>query len=500
MTDMTNANFYALVQQRFPTDRGSACIETAEGLVYSWKDLHRGSGRIANWLAALGMAPGARVAVQVEKSPECLMLYLATLRAGLVYLPLNTAYQKAEIEYFLADAQPELVVCTPARRGEIEPLAQRAKCRHVHTLGEARDGSLLQMAAPHADDFDTRLCQPTDLAAILYTSGTTGTPRGAVLTRAAFVASAAASAANLGWQPDDCWLLCMPIAHVGGLSILTRCLAARRCVALAPRFDAALLPQWIDGARVTLVSLVPTMLERVLDAHPGWRGSPGLRAILLGGAVATPRLVARTTERGLPVLTSYGLTETCAQVTATRYATRFSPLDRGAGQPLPGVDVRVVDGRIEVRGPTLMAGYLGEPPLVPGAWFDTGDLGEIDAHGCLHVHARRTDLIVTGGENVYPAEVERVLEDFPGVASAGVFGVPDATWGQTVAAALVAERDPPSDAVLVAFLAARLAPHKRPRHVCYVPRLPQTTAGKLDRAALAAFAAVLRPLSATAAG
>jgi o-succinylbenzoate---CoA ligase len=337
-------------------------------------------------------------------------------------------------------------------------------------------------------------------AAILFTSGTTGTPRGAVLTRAAFIASAAASAANLGWAPDDCWLLCMPIAHVGGLSIVTRCLAARRCVALAPRFDAQLFPAWIDAQQVTLVSLVPTMLERVLDAHPDWRGSSRLRAILLGGAVATPRLLARAAERGLPVLASYGLTETCAQVTATGYATRFAPHDRGAGAPLAGIDLRVVDGRIEVRGPTLMAGYLGEPPLAPGAWFDTGDLGEIDADGCLHVHARRTDLIVTGGENVYPAEVERALESFSGIAAAGVFGVPDVTWGQTVAAALVAGREPPPDAALAAFLALRLAPHKRPRRICYVPRLPHTAAGKLDRAALASCAAALRPLSGIASG
>jgi O-succinylbenzoic acid--CoA ligase len=337
-----------------------------------------------------------------------------------------------------------------------------------------------------------------DAAAIMYTSGTTGVPRGAVLTRAALVASAAASAANLGWQPDDCWLLCMPLAHVGGLSILTRCLVARRCVALAPRFDAAAFPDAVEEARVTLVSLVPTMLDRVLDARPDWTAPARLRAILLGGAVATPRLLRRAVGRGLPVLVSYGLTETCAQVTATPYATRYAPLGQGAGLPLPGTRVRVVDGRIEVGGATLMAGYLGLPPLVPGAWFDTGDLGEIDARGCLHVHARRTDLIVTGGENVYPAEVEHALEACPGIAGAGVFGVADETWGQTVAAVLVAEAAPPPDAALQAYFAAHLAPHKRPRRICYAPRLPQTAAGKLDRGALAAHEPALRPLAASA--
>ena len=256
---------------------------------------------------------------------------------------------------------------------------------------------------------------------------------------AALVASAAASAANLGWAADDRWLLCMPIAHVGGLSIVTRCLAARRCVVLMPRFDAQRLPAVIDARRVTLASLVPTMLARVLDAHPDWRAPAHLRAILVGGAAAPPALLRRAVERGLPMLPSYGLTESCAQIVAAPYAARHDPAGYGAGIPLPGVELRVVDGRIEIRGPMLMAGYWNEPPLAPDAWFDTGDLGEIDARGCLHVHARRTDLIVTGGENVYPAEVERALETLPGIAAAGVFGIASDEWGQEVAAALVAD-------------------------------------------------------------
>ncbi|MEP7182129.1 MAG: AMP-binding protein [Betaproteobacteria bacterium] len=338
-------------------------------------------------------------------------------------------------------------------------------------------------AVPHAD-----------AAAILYTSGTTGEPRAAVLTRSALVASAAASAANLGWQPDDCWLLCMPLAHVGGLSIVTRCLAARRATAVEPHFDAGRFPEWISAHRITLASLVPTMLARVLDAHPDWRWPPSLRAVLLGGAPASSALLRRAGERGIPLLPCYGLTETCAQVTAARYETRFSPADRGVGPPLPGADVRIVEGHIEVRGPMLMAGYWNAPSLRPGAWFDTGDVGTLDAAGNLHVRARRTDLIVTGGENVYPAEVERALESFPGIAAAGVFGVPDEAWGQTVAAALVANGAEPDDAALQEYFGARLAPHKRPRRICFVPRLPQTAGGKLDRRSLAGFTLALRPL------
>jgi len=336
---------------------------------------------------------------------------------------------------------------------------------------------------------------PPDAAAIIYTSGTTGRARGAVLTRAALLASAQASAANLGWQDYDCWLLAMPLARVGGLSILTRCLIARRAVALAAHFDAAQLPRIIDEQRITLLSVVPTMLSLLLDAHPGWRAPAHLRAVLVGGAAAAPRLLARAAGRGVPVVITYGCTETSSQIVATPYAARFDAARHAAGRPLAGAEVRIVGGHIQARGPMRMAGYLGEPPLAADAWFDTGDLGTLDAEGRLHLHARAGDLIVTGGENVYPAEVERVLSTCPGIAEAAVFGLPDETWGQVVAAALVATNAPPSEAELATFIDEQLARHKRPRQVCFVPGLPHTAGNKLDRQALPAMAAALRPVS-----
>ncbi len=329
---------------------------------------------------------------------------------------------------------------------------------------------------------------------MIHTSGTTGAARAAVLTRAAIEASALASEANLGWQDDDCWMLCMPLAHVGGLSILTRCLIARRCVALEPHFDVPGFIQRLRAQRVTLLSLVPTMLARLLDEHPAWHGDGQLRAILLGGAAATPSMVERATDRQLPVLVTYGLTETCSQVTTTPYALRFAAAARGVGAPLPGIEVRVRDDRIEVRGPVVMTGYWDEPPLQPDAWLDTGDLGAFDRDGFLHVHARRHDLIVTGGENVYPIEVENTLAACPGVVAAAVFGVPDALWGQSVAAVVVADRRTLTLARMRDHVARHLAPHKQPRQIAFADRLPQTRAGKLDRAALAGFAASLQPL------
>jgi O-succinylbenzoic acid--CoA ligase len=355
----------------------------------------------------------------------------------------------------------------------------------------------VEIAAEQVQAAQAAAALPADAAAVLYTSGTTGRARGAVLTRPALLASAEASRANLGWQDDDCWLLAMPVARVGGLSIVTRCLAARRAVALAPGFDAALLPQALVQQRVTLLSLVPTMLSLLLEAHPDWAPPAHLRALLLGGAAASPTLLERAAARRLPIVITYGCTETCSQVAATPYAMRFDAAACGAGRPLPTVQLRIDgSGHIQVNGPMLMAGYLGEPPLVPDTWFDTGDLGELDAQGCLHLHARRADLIVTGGENVYPAEVERVIEACPGIQAAAVFGVPDETWGHTVALALVAGPHPPSDDTLIDYLGERLAPHKRPRRICFVERLPHTAADKLDRLALPALAPALRPLRA----
>ena len=321
-----------------------------------------------------------------------------------------------------------------------------------------------------------------------------------MLTRRALVASAQASAANLGWHDDDCWLLALPLARVGGLSIVTRCLIARRAVALMPAFDAAALPRWIDEHRVTLLSLVPTMLAQLLDRNANWRPPPRLRAVLLGGASASPKLLARATDRGIPLVITYGCTETCSQVVATPYAQRFDPTSAGAGRPLAGAEVRVDGERILVRGAMCMSGYLGEAPLAPDDWFDTGDLGEFDAAGCLHLHARRTDLIVSGGENVYPAEVERMLEDCPCIEAAAVFGVPDETWGQIVAAVLVASApyehalDAERENQLLQFLAGRLAVYKRPRRVVWARALPLAPSGKLDRAMLETLGPALRPL------
>jgi O-succinylbenzoic acid--CoA ligase len=362
------------------------------------------------------------------------------------------------------------------------------------------------------------LAPDRDLAAVLFTSGSTGAPRGVLLDRGAFLASAAASAAHLGWQQGDRWLCCLPLAHIGGLSILTRCLIARQCVVLheGERFDPDRVADQIARERVTLISLVPTMLDALLRA--GWAVPGHVRAVLLGGAAAPASLLARAAERGVPVLVTYGMTETCSQMCTQRPGTGVA--ESGCvGVPLPGVELRVMPGdgagRIQVRGPMLFRGYLhdelgdeqiGELPDEQGreagaavdsaGWFDTGDRGWIDEHGAVHVLGRDDDTIITGGENVHPAEIEDVLTAHPAILAACVFGVPDPTWGQLVAAAVVCRHGLPAmDAShvtdLAMFLASRLATYKRPRLICELPELPLGPSGKISRDRVAAQAASL---------
>jgi O-succinylbenzoic acid--CoA ligase len=339
--------------------------------------------------------------------------------------------------------------------------------------------------------------------AILHTSGTSGRPKGVVLPRRAFLAAARGSEENLGWRPDDRWLLCLPLAHVGGLSIVTRCLLGRRSLVMLPpdtRLDAGNLAEAVERDRVTLMSLVPTLLDRLL-ALEGWNLPRHVRAILLGGAAASPRLLERAAERGYPVLTTYGLTEACSQVSTQRVGT-VNTGQLGAGPPVAGVEVRIVDGIVQVRGKNLFSGYHppGDPPLDAEGWLPTGDAGFLDEAGNLHLLGRRADLIVTGGENVYPAEVEAALERCAGIAEACVFGVEDERWGQIVAAALVPASGVRVDVdALAAALRGVLAPFKRPRRVALVEALARSASGKLDRRATAtAVQAQLVPLQASA--
>ena len=339
--------------------------------------------------------------------------------------------------------------------------------------------------------------------AVLFTTGSSGTPKGVELSRSAFLAAAAASAENLGWQQNDRWLLCMPLAHVGGLSVVVRCLAARATVVLSPWTGS--IPTLLDDVEkfeVTLLSLVPTMLGRVLGESPGYRFPPRVRAVLLGGDAASPALLAAAAASGAPVITTYGMTEACSQVATLSPGESALP-ENGVGKPLPGTEVRITDGEIQVRGATLLTRYLPvgrwPSPIDEDGWLKTGDLGHLDARGHLHVTGRRSDLIITGGENVDPREIEIALVRCAGVREACVFGVPDERWGQIVCAAVVLEEGAPASmASIAAHVQQVLASHKRPRKIAVCPALLLNSTGKLDRRAT--VASVLRALVPLASG
>jgi O-succinylbenzoic acid--CoA ligase len=329
-----------------------------------------------------------------------------------------------------------------------------------------------------------------DALVVAFTSGTSGVPKAVELSRGAMVAAAVASAERLGWQKNDRWLLSLSYAHVGGLSILTRCLLARRAVVVAEdelRFSPVHFIQALSLGQVTLCSLVPAQLAQVLDREVG--PPPRLRAVLLGGAAASPEILSRAADLHWPVLTTYGLTESCSQL-ATQHPGTTNRRELGCGLPLSGVEVRIADGRIQVRSRALLTAYhppdMFPSPLTPDGWLDTGDLGRLGDDGRLHVLGRSDELIVTGGEKVSPQRVEEALLRCPGIAQAAAFGVPDATWGELVAVALVSAGEPPAPDELKSAIAQRLASFERPRLIAFVSELPRGSSGKVLRGKLGA--------------
>jgi O-succinylbenzoic acid--CoA ligase len=412
----------------------------AEAGIVTYAELDAGASRTARRLKALGIAPGARVATTLAPGVAFAELLHALPRAGASLVPLNTRLTGAERRWQVEDCGAALTVEEPLDGKEQEPL-------------------------------DGKEQEPTDAQrpeewALVYTSGTSGTPRGVSLSHDNFAASAFASAWNLGVDPDDRWLCVLPLFHVGGLSILTRSAIYGTAAVIQP-FEVEPVKAALENGEITLASLVPTMLRRLADA--GLEQAPALRAALLGGGPVPRDLLAWANERGLPMLQTYGMTETCSQIATASAAT-------GGARLLPGVDVSISDeGEILVRGPMVSRGAL-----VEDGWLHTGDRGHLDEQGQLWVDGRLKDVIVTGGENVACAEVERVLEDHAAVIEAAVVGAPDAEWGEVVTAYVVLADGVP-DADLIAHCRQQLAGYKAPRAIHRVEALPRNAAGKLLR-------------------
>ena len=498
--DTLNANLYALLEAGFPADRGGCAIESfdAKGrpLYYSWQDVDRAAARLANLLVSLQLPADARVAVQVDKSPEALLLYLACLRAGCVFLPLNTAYQKGEIDYFLQNAEPSLVVCAPKNASWIEPLAKKRKVATVLTLGDDRTGTLLQQAAPMPDTFKTVRRGPDDLAAILYTSGTTGRSKGAMLTHANLGSNAQTLQQYWRWRAGDVLLHGLPIFHVHGLFVATHgaLLNGSKMIWLA-KFDAKEMVRHLP--RATVFMGVPTMYVRLLDEPAFTRKVASAMRLFISGSAPLladtfKQFEARTGQR---ILERYGMSET-VMLTSNPYDGNRMP--GTVGLPLPGVEVRVtgergqalgygVVGGVEVRGPNVFIGYWRMPEktreeFTPDGFFKTGDVGRWDANGYLTIVGRTRDLIITGGYNVYPKEIESYLDELDGVLESAVIGVPHRDFGESVAAVVVAKPGAVlSEESIIAQLRHAIAHFKVPRRVHIVKELPRNPMGKVQK-------------------
>jgi len=500
---MNNNNLFAALRAAFPEDLDAIAVETDNGLYYSWRDLERGTAMLANLLKSLQLPEGARIAVQVEKSVEAMMLYLATLRAGYVFLPLNTAYQSAEMEYFIGNAEPSVVVCSRRNFGWVSKIAFQGGTYNVFSLDEDRTGSLLDRAAQCSDKHEVAVRQAGDLAAILYTSGTTGRSKGAMLSHGNLLSNAQVLRDYWGWTatggPEgrgDVLIHALPIFHVHGLFVAIHgaLINGSKMIWLS-KFDPELVLKKLPEATVFMG--VPTLYVRLL-AEPGLNreACSNMRLFVAGSAPLLIETFKAWQERtGHTILERYGMSET-----AMLASNPYEGERRGGtvGFALPGVSLRVQGdggqslpqgevGGIEVKGPNIFQGYWRMPEktkdeFTADGYFKTGDVGKIDERGYIHIVGRSKDLIISGGYNVYPAEIESFINDMPGVAESAVVGVPHPDFGEVGVAVVIAKPGSTLDgSAIIAALKAGLANFKIPKRCFVVDALPRNTMGKVQK-------------------
>ncbi len=466
---------------------------------WTFTDLARDTRTAAARLAPLVAERGGRIGILSANCPEFVLAVHAAAHLGIPYVPLNWRQSAMEIAWQLRDASISVLVVDEPR----EAVAARASAGLDVSLLPIRGlafGATLPASTSRTEPRVLGVPPWITLsheAAVIYTSGTSGRPKGARITFGNLWFNAVASALHLGHHDDDIWLAAMPLFHIGGLSILYRGIIGASQVKLHDRFDPdAFFPSIDDGA--TLVSVVPAMLQRLLDARGDTPWPRSLRRVLVGGSASPPELLSACVHRGIPVAPTYGLTEASSQV-ATLLPEQAADRTASSGRPLPLTEVRIagasnnvdtdVVGEIELRGPTIFAGYLNQDRDVPthtrDGWFQTGDIGYLDQGGFLHVVDRRSDLIVSGGENIYPAEVERALCAHPRVLDAGVVAMPIEDWGARPLAAVVWSGDPDRAEIdLRRHCDKTLARYKIPDRFVLVDSLPRSPSGKLLRGQL----------------
>jgi malonyl-CoA/methylmalonyl-CoA synthetase len=482
-----------LFKQAKPGNLDSPLLTLEDGSVLTYRDADEKSAQLANLLISEDVQLGDRVAVQIEKSPTAIWTYLACLRAGAVLLPMNPGYTPDEVAYLLGDATPKVVIADPAT-----PAATLAA--HPFTCAADESGTLGEATAPFSSDFEDRLVGPDDPAILCYTSGTTGRPKGAPLSQHNLSSNAEALIATWGFSDADVLIHILPLFHVHGLVVGLNCVFG---AGARMRYFSRFVPQGVIDAfaESTVLMGVPTHYHRLLaEDRLNEESCAPMRLFISGSApLLAPVFNDFSRRTGKPILERYGMTET-AMICS-------NPLDgeRRAGTvgfPLPGVEVRVADemtdeplgtgqiGAIQVRGPNVFAGYRGRPELnatefCNDGFFRTGDLGAFDDDGYLSILGRSKDLVISGGLNVYPKEVEDVLDNLPGVEESAVVGIADPDFGEAVVAAVVARPDTALEpAALREQARQRLASYKVPKHVVIVGALPRNTMGKVEKSRL----------------
>jgi malonyl-CoA/methylmalonyl-CoA synthetase len=495
MNNPANANLFSRLFDTLD-DPNRLAIETLDGQRISYGELIARAGQMANVLTARGVKVGDRVAAQTEKSVAALVLYLATVRAGAVYLPLNTAYTLNELDYFIGDAEPSLVVCDPAKAEGIGAIAAKVGAK-VETLGADGKGSLTDAAASAKPEFETVKRSDDDLAAILYTSGTTGRSKGAMLSHDNLASNSLTLVDYWGFTNKDVLIHALPIYHTHGLFVASNVtLFARASMIFLPKLDPELIIKLMS--RATVLMGVPTFYTRLLQSPALSKESTAHMRLFVSGSAP---LLADThrewaARTGHAVLERYGMTETNMNTSNPYHGERVAG---AVGHALPGVSVRVTDpetgrvlapdqiGMIEVKGPNVFKGYWRMPEKTKAefrddGFFITGDLGKIDDKGYVHILGRGKDLVISGGFNVYPKEIESEIDAMPGVIETAVIGVPHADFGEGVTAVVVCDKAAKVDeAAVLNALEGRLAKFKMPKRVIVVDELPRNAMGKVQK-------------------
>lgn len=493
----TSHNIYRLFESRFPAQRGADFIENENGMSWSYADLERESAHYAHYLSSLGVNKGDRVAVQVDKSPQALFLYLGCLRAGFIYLPLNTAYLENEIAYFMENAEPTIFVCQPQVREMTDKLAQAQGVPHVFSMDGQGEGDLTDGAHSIEPVFSTADCAADDVAVILYTSGTTGRPKGAMISHGNLADNGQALHQAWGWMPDDVLLHALPIFHIHGLFVACHCVLLNGSkMIFTAKFDVPTVMRLLP--RATVFMGVPTFYTRLLaNSAFGEEQCQSMRLFTSGSAPLLEQTFEEFRARiGHTILERYGMTETGMNTSNPLDGERIAGT---VGPVLPGVTARIVDdagepvavgevGQLQVKGKNIFQGYWRMPEktaeeFTGDGYFKTGDMSKMDKNGYVSIIGRSKDMVISGGLNVYPKEIEAIIDELEGVSESAIIGVPHVDFGEAVTAIVVpvSTESGLTEQDIVDEVKSKLANYKVPKKVYFVDALQRNTMGKVQK-------------------